>query len=59
MPARSVPAASFTAVERPENLDRHTDDEPELGPGSMLFLRALSVLVVVIVVYFIVDAISG
>jgi hypothetical protein len=35
------------------------EGEPELGPGSMLFLRILSVLVVMTVLFFIVDAILG
>jgi hypothetical protein len=35
------------------------DAEPELGPGSMLFLRVVSVLVVATVVYFLIDAVLG
>jgi hypothetical protein len=38
----------------------HVDPaEPELGPGSMLLLRVVSVLVVVTVIYFLIDAILG
>jgi hypothetical protein len=38
---------------------RDDDAEPELGPGSMLFLWVVSVLVVATVVYFLIDAILG
>ena len=34
-------------------------DEPELGPFSMGLLRAVGVAVVVILIFFIVDAIIG
>lgn len=36
-----------------------TDDEPELGRGSLWFLRVCAVLVVLVLVWFLVDAIAG
>ena len=37
--------------------DRH--DDPEVGPGSLWFLRGISALTVLVVVWFLIDAIRG
>ncbi len=34
-------------------------EEPEVGPASLWFLRAIAVLTVLIVLWFLVDAIKG
>jgi len=50
----------FKVVDQPgDHGDHDGPDEPELGPGSMLFLRVVSALVVAIVVFFLIDAILG
>lgn len=39
--------------------DQTPDTEPEVGPKSLLFLRALTAATILIVLFFIVDAIIG
>ncbi len=42
-----------------EPMDNPADGDAELGPGSLWFLRIVSVIVILVLLWFLVDAIIG